>query len=263
MVPSGVAAQAATAASSRPAVTAPASGSTSARISIPTARAVELDLAGLFKTQAASGAYAFSDAHGGFASYPCASSMSLDAYRTTRNTAALSQAAYSIGRYYTYLLASQDRDGDRLVESSAPWGGKDARVEDPGYNALLALDLRALARANLELRRSMVALHYYDAARFVARSVVAGTFDAEAFYFFPNDAGTNRAVRHWSPIAALPVTFDGVVGPNYAESIATRHVMRWATDFATQTPAPADATRRAMERLAGVAVLRATGHDAS
>ncbi len=256
MLPTGVAAEA---------VQTPISASprsSSARISDPTARAVELDLGGVFLTQKESGAYAFADAHAGLSAHPLMASMSLDAYYATGNTSGLSQAVFSIGRYYTYLTSYHDRDGDRLVESPAPWGGKDARAEDPAYNALLAIDLRALARANFELRRVLPALYWYECSRAVARAVVVGTFDADAVYFFPNDAVTNRSVRQWSALAALPVVFDEFIGINHAEALATRHLMRWATDFAARgTDTEIGPTQRAVERLVGVDVLRATDHD--
>ncbi|HXV12637.1 MAG TPA: hypothetical protein VEC56_00395, partial [Candidatus Krumholzibacteria bacterium] len=258
MLPTGVAADAAQAQT----MTSPRSSS--ARISDPTARAIELDLGGVFLTQKDSGAYAFTHAHAGLAAHPLMASMSLDAFYATGNKGVLSQAAFSIGQYYTYLITAHDRDGDRLVESAAPWGGKDARAEDPAYNALLAIDLRALSRANFELRRVLPALYWYDCSRAVGRSVVAGTFDSDASYFFPNDAATNRSVRQWSALAALPVVFDEFIGPNHAEAVVSRHLMRWATDFAARgSDTEVGPTQRAVERLVGVTVMRTTDHDDS
>jgi hypothetical protein len=243
---------------------AASSASTTTRISDPTARAIELDLGGLFLTQGASGAYAFSDAHAGFASNPLPASMALDAFRTTGNKGALSQAANSVGQYYAYVIGSLDRDGDRLVESPAPWGGKGARAEDPAYNALLAVDLRALARTHLELRRVMPALHWYDASRAVARAVVVGTFDADAAYFFPSDAATNRMVRQWSAASAFPVVFDECVAPNLANVVVDRHVTRWANEFAARpAETETDPTRRAIDRLVAVDILRSTDRTAA
>lgn len=264
MIPSGIAAEtsAPPQSPSQTRVVTASSVSTTTRISDPTARAVEIDLGGLFLSQGESGAYAFSDAHAGLAAHPLMASMSLDAFRTTGNKGALSQASYSIGRYYTYVIGSLDRDGDRLVESAAPWGGKDARAEDPAYNAMLALDLRSLARTNLELRRIMPALHWYEASRLIARAVAGGTFDAEAAYFFPNDAATNRMVRQWSAAGALPAVFDEFVGPNLADVVVDRHVLRWASEFASRDT-DTDPTRRAVDRLVGVDVLRATDRTAA
>ncbi len=262
MIPSGVAAD-----SAQPPATMPANGSprsTTARISDPTARAVELDLGGVFLTQKPTGAYAFTEAHAGLAAHPLMASMSLDAYYAIGNKSTLSQASYSVGHYYTYLLGSQDRDGDRLIESAAPWGGKDARAEDPAYNALLAVDMRALARANFELRRTLPALFWYDVSRPGARATVLGTFDGDAQYFFPNDASTNRVVRQWSALASMPAVFDEFVGANHADAIVTRHLMRWATEFAARgADAQVTPTQRAVERLVGVDVMRATNHTAS
>lgn len=261
MVPSGVAAQAAAPASK------PASGSprsTIARISDPTARAIELDLGAVFRTQRDNGAYVFGDAHAALAAHPLLATMSLDAYYVLGNKGTLSQAAYSIGRYYTYLAGANDRDGDRVIESIAPWGGKDARVEDPAYNALLALDMRSLARANFELRRVMPALYWYDLARAVARATVASTLDADALYFYPVDVATNRPVMQWSPLGALPLLFDEFIGPNHAEAIAARHLAGWSKEFATRASgAGSDATLGPIERLAGVMVLRTTNQRAA
>ena len=256
MVPSGVGAQAA--ASPAAAATTSSPRSTIARISDPTARTIELDLGAVFRTQIDSGAYAFSDAHAAVAAYPLTATMSLDAYYVLGNKGTLSQAAYSIGRYYAFLLNSSDRDGDRLIESVAPWGGKDARVEDPAYNALLALDMRSLARANFELRRTMPSLYWYDTSRAVARATVAD-FDADAAYFYPSDAATDRAVMQWSPLGALPLLFDEFIAANHAEAIAARHLTGWSKEFATRAAKPSSgATVAAIERLAGVMVLRAT-----
>ncbi len=261
MVPSGVAAQA-PASASNPATSSPRS--TTARISDPTARAVELDLGALFRSQRDGGAYAFTDAHARLATYPLMATMSLDAYYVLGNKSTLSQAAYSVGRYYAYLMGTNDRDGDRLFESSAPWGGKDARVEDPAYNALLALDMRSLARANFELRRVMPSLYWYDTSRSVARATIGATFDADAMYFFPNDAATNNAVKHWSPLGALPLLFDEFIAANHAEAVASRHLTGWSKEFAARGSDPgADATQRSVERLTGVMVLRSANQRAA
>ena len=258
MVPSGVAAQAA-----NPASTTNSPRSTIARISDPTARAIELDLGAVFRSQRDNGAYAFSDAHASLAAHPLMATMSLDAYYVLGNKGTLSQAVYSIGRYYGYLTGANDRDGDRLIESNAPWGGKDARVEDPAYNALLALDMRSLARANVELRRVMPALYWYDTSRAVARSTVAA-FDADAMYFYPSDAATNRPVMQWSPLGALPLLFDEFIGPNHADAIAARQLAGWSKEFATRAAGSnSDPTQAAVERLAGVVVLRAGNQRAA
>jgi hypothetical protein len=87
----------------------------------------------------------------GFGTYPLLASAAVDVFRATNDTPVLSQAAYSIARYYRFLMTSADRDGDRLVETAAPWA-RNAPMEDPAFNSLLALDMRNLARMNLEVR---------------------------------------------------------------------------------------------------------------
>jgi len=229
------------------------------RMSPAVASALEVQLAEVFRSQAQSGAYALPAMARELSSYPMLATMSWDAYQTTGNKARVSQAAYSIARYYTYLYSAEDRDGDRLIESRAPWGDEDARVEDPGLNALLAVDQQRLARINLELRRTMPALYWYDSARAVERAVVARSFDPDAAFFFPIDAINGQLSRHVSAIAALPVSFDGIVGGNITDLVVRRHVVPWTADF-THTPGNADnATSRTVERMVAVDVLRTAG----
>jgi hypothetical protein len=225
------------------------------------ASALERELADVFRAQAQSGAYALPKSARSLSTYPLLASMSWDAYRATGNTAALSQAAYSIARHYGYLFSASDRDGDRLVESRAPWGGEDERMEDPGFNALLAVDAQRLARINLELRRTMPALYWYDSARMVARTVVARTYDAEACYFFPVNAANGRFARHVSAVAAMPVSFDGLVGQNVADAVIRRHVAPWATDLVHSPARGGDTAARTVERLVAIDVLREASHE--
>ncbi|HEU4364019.1 MAG TPA: isoamylase early set domain-containing protein [Candidatus Krumholzibacteria bacterium] len=245
--PSSLSAQAAPAAAAEP------------RMSRAVASALEVQLAGIFRSQAQSGAYAFPASARDLSRYPLFATMSWDAYRATGNTAGASQAAYSVARYYSYLFSTADRDGDRLIETRAPWGGEDERVEDPGFNALLAADAQRLARMNLELRRTMPALYWYDGARAIARTVVARTFDAEAGYFFPADAVSGRLARHVSAIAALSASFDGLVGGNITEMVAARHVVPWASELAQSRAGSGATSTLTVERLVAIDVLRDTG----
>jgi hypothetical protein len=215
----------------------------------------------VFKTQTPAGTYDLPEPMRGFQTYPLLARASVDAYRATANTPGLSQAAYSIGRYYTNLQTTADRDGDRLIETFAAWAPRNAPIEDPAYNSLLALDFRSLARLNLELRRTFPALYWYDSARILERAVIAATFDGEAHYFFPRDPASGRAVRSLNPIAALPARFPDAVGENFADKVAY-HVVRWAGESAAPSLGVGDEEARAVERLAAVEVLRIGGHDA-
>lgn len=227
-------------------------------ISIATAQRFQGEMAALIRTQASDGSYALTGALSDYADYPLLASMSLDAFLATHDTSALSQAVYSIARYYTQLLSASDRDGDRLVESIAPWGGG-AQVEDPGFNGLLAVDAMSLARANLELRRTMPALYWYDVSRMIARATAGNLYDPDAVYFFPDDPRTGLPIRQLSPVSALPAAFASVVGRNHLDAIVDRHLLPWTRE-ALQTPVRgADATARAVERLVAVDVLAADG----
>ncbi|HEX5133606.1 MAG TPA: isoamylase early set domain-containing protein [Candidatus Krumholzibacteria bacterium] len=235
----------------------PASG---APISTATADAVERDLAGVFRAQDVSGTYTLAGPMKDFARYPVFANMSWDAHRSTGNTAALSQAAYSIARYYGYLFATSDSNGNHLIETPAPWGDDATRVEDPGFNSLLALDALRLARINLSLRRTMPALFWYDGARSIERAVVMRTFDPEAGYFFPIDVVTGRFARHLSAVSALPASFDGLVGGNHLDMVVARHLAPWALDLripgGTKDTAPF-----AVERMAAASVLAGAGRS--
>jgi hypothetical protein len=223
-----------------------------ARLDAGTAQQTEALLSSVFRTQKATGVYAPSDDDGAvLLTRPILATMALDAYATTHNTAVLAQAANSVARYYTYLLTNSDHDGDRLVES--------ARVEDPAYNALLAVDARNLARINLELRRPMQALYWYDNARAIERAVVAGTFNADDDYFFAHDATSGAPSRTFSPAAALPAEFSMVIGENHAERVRA-HVLDWAT-HATADVAPADRAANAIDFMSAVDVLGDGNHE--
>jgi hypothetical protein len=223
------------------------------------ARATEQLLSGVFRAQQASGDYALAGPSRALATHPLYATMALDAWRATRNTAALSQATYSVARYYGFLFSSSDRDGDRLVETPAPWRGRGAVIEDPAFNALLAADARSLAVANLELRRTMQALFWYDGARSVERAVVAGTFDPGAAYCFARDPVNARPLRSFSPAAAIPSEFRFVVGDNHAERMRA-HVVRWAGESTASPVADGGADEAALDRLAAIDVLRFGSH---
>jgi hypothetical protein len=229
----------------------------SAPITRPVALAVESELSAVFRTQTRAGNYALSNARSGYASYPMMAAMSWDAWRVTGNTAAASQATHSLQRYYGHLFSSEDRDGNHLLETPGPGN---TRVEDPGYNAMVAIDAQRLARMNLELRRTMLALYWYDGARAVARSLVARSFDPDASYFFSVDTRTGHAFQHVSVAAALPACLDGMVGFNHADMVATRHLIPLLSAMSARPSDAGGVAARAVDRLIAVNVLSETGH---
>jgi Glycogen recognition site of AMP-activated protein kinase len=247
MIPSGIVADATTAPENT-------------RLSIETARAVETELGAVFRTQAPNGNYVLPDPMRGFETYPLLASAALDVFRATHDTPVLSQASYSIARYYRFLMTSADRDGDRLVETAAPWAARKGPMEDPAFNSLLALDVRNLARMNLELRRMPAALYWYDTGRMLERATVAVFYDAEANYFFPRDPVSGRSVRSLNPVAALPASFPDALGENCTDKV-TYHVVRWASEAAAPSATVDDQEARAVERLSAIDVLRHRGHD--
>lgn len=231
-----------------------------ARLDAATAQATETALSSVFRTQNGSGTFTPDDNTDArvLLTRPLFATMALDCYATTRNTASLAQSANSIARYYSYLLSTADRDGDGLIESSSNLQGRTVMVEDPTVNALLATDMRNLARINLELRRPMTALYWYDGARVIERAVVAGTFDPDDNYFFARDPASGAPMRRFSPPAALPARFSLVVGENHAEHIRA-HVIDWASQ-ATANVAPAERASNAIDFMTAVDVLGAREH---
>jgi Glycogen recognition site of AMP-activated protein kinase len=230
-----------------------------ARLDAQTAQSTAELLTSVFRTQSTEGLYAPGDDGAVLLTRPIFATMALDAYSTTHDTASLAQAANSIARYYSYLFSASDRDGDRLVESTTTIQGRTTRLEDPAFNALLAVDAHNLARVNLELRRPMQALYWYDGARAVERAVVAATFDADDNYCFARDAN-GQPVRSFAPVAALPAQFSFVVGENHAERMRA-HVVDWASQ-AVVNVAPAERASNAIDFLAANDVLSGAEHAA-
>ncbi len=232
-----------------------------ARLDAATAQQTEALLSSVFRTQNSTGVFAPGEDNDAavLLTRPLFATMALDAYASTRSTASLAQAANSISRYYSYLFSSADRDGDRLVESNSTAQARDARVEDPACNAMLAIDARNLARINLELRRPMLALHWYDGARSIERAVVAGTFDGDDNYCFAHDATSGVPVRTFAPAAGLPAQFSMVVGENHAE-LMRAHVINWAS-HATANVDPPQRAANAIDFMSAVNVLETGDHQ--
>jgi len=243
MIPSGAVGQAV--APKQPTIT-PATGA-----------ALEGVLASLYRSQKTNGAYDFADPTRGFERFPLYATVAMDAYRATGNLGALSQSMNSVSSHYSWLFASEDRDGDRLIETLP--AGRNARVEEPGLNALLALDLRSLARIHLELRRTLHALHWYNGARGIEQNLVTGSFDDESGYLFARDA-SGRPIREVDPIASLAANYPGVMGGNHAAPLAEQ-VVAWAGESASAAP-DNDPDAAAVDALVACDVLRAWDHAA-
>jgi hypothetical protein len=217
-------------------------------------------LTSLFRTQTTQGTYVPADDATVLLTHPVFATMAYDAFTVTRNTAMLAQSANSIARYYGYLMSTSDRDGDRLLETPATVQERDTHVEDPGYNALVAVDMRNLARIYYELRRTMQALYWYDTARSIERAVLASTFNAEDDYCFARDPASGRPVREYSPAAALAAQFSFAVGENHAARMRS-HVVDWATQAVVEV-APTELAAHAIDCLVAVSVLSDGAHAA-
>jgi len=230
------------------------------RLDIATAQDTESLLASLFRTQNTVGWYTAADDGAVLLTRPFLATMAFDAYSTTRNTAALAQSANSVARYYGYLFSSADRDGDRLIETSAAVQGRDVQIEDAAFNAIAAVDARNLARINLELRRTMPALYWYDGARSIERALVAGTFDPGDNFCFARDPVSGKPIRRFTAGAGLAAQFSLAVGSNFAAPMRTQ-VVTWCSQ-AVVNVAPADRAGNAIDFMTAVAVLSDGEHAA-
>jgi hypothetical protein len=108
------------------------------------------------------------------------------------------------GRYVR--LAAQYRDGGyRDAGREHPFA-----VEDPGFNALLALSEHALAEISAELGRDP-APHRARARRLTA-ALVRRLWDEDAGMFLCRDVHTGRPVRAMSVTGLLPLVLPGLPG---------------------------------------------------
>ncbi|HEX6790888.1 MAG TPA: isoamylase early set domain-containing protein [Candidatus Krumholzibacteria bacterium] len=235
-----------------------ASSAPAPRLDSATAQSTESLLSSLYRTQNTAGQYAPGDDAVALLARPVFATMAWDAYTTTHNTAMLAQSANSIARYYTYLFSTVDRDGDHMVETTATIQKRDATVEDPAFNALLAVDARNLARIHLELRRTMQALYWYDVARAIERAVVSSTFDPDQNFCFARDPGSGQFIRRVAPSAALAADFTFAMGENHAARMRSQ-VVDWASQSVGDV-APSDRPARAIDLLCATAVLSDGDH---
>ncbi len=186
------------------------------------------ELNAIYRTQGEDGSLEFKGSRAFFETYPLLATFALDANRTHPDPAFVSHSAAAAARYYGYLFTRRDRNANLLIE--APIVGPDGKpfesAEDPGFNALLAIDMLSLARLNLELRKPFEALYWYEGARSVQRRVVEMCFDIDASYFFPVDTRSGNQIRSYFALSALPLAFEGLVGDNHAAGLINHYLLK-------------------------------------
>lgn len=234
-----------------------------ATIDLGLANVVRQELTTVFRAQGADGALELDVFT---ATHPILATLSRAALETKPNPAFNSLAAQATARYYTHLIGANDRNGNLLIETATrAENGDPILVEEVGRNALLALDLEAIARLHLSLRRPLGALHWYDGSRAMARAIVANLYDRQSDFFFPINVQSREQLRSYDATSALPLLFQSDVGSNLARRIITNYYM---VDPSTGPDVPlASATAdnlddALLDTVALVAALRAAGfHD--
>jgi len=202
----------------------------------------------VYRSQQPDGSLAFPGPHGLFRDYPLLATLTLSIQRDGTDAAFVSRSAASAARYYSYLFTSSDRNGNLLIETNLKYedGSLLTGIEDPGYNALLSLDMINLARLNLVLRKPLEALYWYEGARTMQSQLVERCYDVDANFFFPFDINTGQKVHDYYALSIAPVLFGGNVGDNHVRSLVSHYVLQ-QSNVAPEPPsifleAPTDST---------------------
>jgi hypothetical protein len=183
-------------------------------------------LGDVFAKQQRNGDIAFSGSDSLFYRHPVMATLSLETFRKTRDYAFLQKAHGAVKDYFNYLLVYRDSDRDLLVErSSVPGGASPQSVEDPGFNALLALDMASLSQICVELGMSADALFWYRGMRVVSDRVVRTTYDPESSSFLPSDGPPAGGAPRFADLAVLPVYFADRLGDELPIQMIRNHLL--------------------------------------
>jgi hypothetical protein len=191
------------------------------------ANEVNQELNTVYRSQQPDGSLLFPGPHGLFQDYPMLATLTLKIHRERPSAAFISQSVSAAARYYSYLFTHRDRNANLLIETELSYedGAVLTGIEDPGFNALLSMDMISLAILNLELRRPFEALYWYEGARLLQSRLVDRCYDIDANYFFPFD--TNRGVRvhdHYA-LSMVPLLFSGNVGDNHTRRLINHYAL--------------------------------------
>lgn len=191
---------------------------------------VTQELYTLYRTQTPEGALEFRGMHSFFETYPMLATFTLDVHRTQPSAVFISQSSAAAARYYGYLFTHRDRNSNLLIETALRFhdGSVLTGIEDPGFNALLSLDMISLARLNLEIRKPLTALYWYEGARTLQERIVDRCFDIDTNYFFPYDTNVGALRREYFALSVAPLLFEGNVGDNHAGALIQHYVLRRA-----------------------------------
>jgi hypothetical protein len=184
-------------------------------------------LKALRASQAPDGDLAFHGPDSLLADFPLLATISLHVYRHSPDMEFLKDAHGMVSSYIGHLLSQYDADGDFLLELSTGRfeGDGQGRLEDVGFNTLLALDMLSLSRIYTELRMPIDALYWYEGTRAVGRNVVDETYDQGAGFFLPiNDVGSR--VNAYRALSMLPVHFNRFLGDNTTTAVIKNYLLK-------------------------------------
>jgi hypothetical protein len=234
------------------------------------------ELHALYRTQKPDGSLEFRGPHLPLESFPILATLTLDLHRGHPDLAFVSHSAAAAARYYGYLFTTRDRNANLLVETNLRYddGAMLTGIEDPVFNSLLSLDMISLARLNLEIRKPLQALYWYEGARILQERIVDRCFDIDANYFFPFDTNSGMSLHDYYALSVTPLLFNGNVGDNHAAGIINHYILREA-DVGPEPPwvyagiggPPAAAatasgeTERSIKTLYLAGALRARGFE--
>lgn len=185
-------------------------------------------ISGLFRKQLSDGSYRLESADSLLLDYPIVATLSLAIHRSEGDLAFSSRARTSIARYFKYLLTERDADGDFLVERAAPPGDRinQGRIEDAGYNALLALDLISLSRLCVDLKLPVDALFWREEGYLIAKRMIETSYDADARFFFPFDNRKQTRMRYFHSASFAPTLLNQLTGENIAHATIRHYLLR-------------------------------------
>jgi len=202
------------------------------------ANEVMQELNTVYRSQQSDGSLTFPGPHGLFREYPMLATITLRIHRERANIAFISQSVSAATRYYSYLFTHRDRNSNLLIETDLRYedGAVLPGIEDPGFNALLSLEMMNLASLNLELRKPLEALYWYEGARLLQNRLVDRCYDIDANYFFPFDTNRSARINDYYALSMAPLLFSGNVGDNHALSMISHYALK-ANPVKPESPA--------------------------
>ncbi len=189
--------------------------------------AIKTRLSGLVSSQTPSGGIVFSKGDDVLVRHPMLATLGLDVYRHDHDAYTLQRIHNASSQYAAYLLGRADSDGDFVLER-ASWANHahTGSYEDPGFNALFALDLLNLSRICTELNRPVDALYWYQGTQTISRQLIHQTYDNPSRFFLPMNNAIGHRENLYYGLSVMPTHFDGSLGDNLSMSILSHYLLK-------------------------------------